>query len=209
MPIANDIKCAAPRLLRRIVQTALRGAAFSFALAHSSTAVGAVADVGATGFTVHETVEIAAPPDKVYAALATPAQWWSSTHTFSGSAANLTLDARAGGCWCETLPNGGSVQHLIVVFAAPGKTLRLRGALGPFQGMGVDGALTWSLKPDRHGNGVDARLRARRLQQSRLRRLRQGGRRRAGRADHAPQGFHRNRFARRGETPVRGEMSCR
>lgn len=154
MPIANDIKCAAPRLLRRIVQTALRGAAFSFALAHSSTAVGAVADVGATGFTVHETVEIAAPPDKVYAALATPAQWWSSTHTFSGSAANLTLDARAGGCWCETLPNGGSVQHLIVVFAAPGKTLRLRGALGPFQGMGVDGALTWSLKPDATGTAL-------------------------------------------------------
>jgi hypothetical protein len=29
---------------------------------------------------------------------------------------------------------------------APGKALRLRGALGPLQGMGADGALTWTVK---------------------------------------------------------------
>ena len=33
-----------------------------------------------------------------------------------------------------------------VVYVAPGNTLRLRGALGPFQGLGVEGAMTWSLK---------------------------------------------------------------
>src|SRR5262249_46273108 len=60
-------------------------------------------------------------------------------------AANMTLDAKAGGCFCEMLPNGGSVQHLEVVSAMPGKQLRMRGALGPFQGSGVDGAMTWAL----------------------------------------------------------------
>jgi uncharacterized protein YndB with AHSA1/START domain len=105
-----------------------------------------VVSVGANGFEIRETVHVAASPDKAYAALLTPARWWSSDHTFSQSAANLTLDARAGGCWCETLPNGGSVEHLRVVYAAPGKALRLRGALGPLQGLGVDGAMTWSLK---------------------------------------------------------------
>jgi len=66
-----------------------------------------VVAVGGNGFEVRETVRTAAP-DKVYGALLNPAHWWNSEHTFSGSAANLALDARAGGCWCETLPDGGA-----------------------------------------------------------------------------------------------------
>jgi Polyketide cyclase / dehydrase and lipid transport len=106
------------------------------------------------GFEVHETVHVAAAADKAYAALLTPARWWSSDHTFSHDAKNLTLDARAGGCWCETLPDGGSVQHLSVVWVAPGKVLRLRGALGPLQGMAVDGVLTWTVKAAASGSEI-------------------------------------------------------
>jgi uncharacterized protein YndB with AHSA1/START domain len=113
----------------------------------------AVTDSGPNGFSIEQTVHIAAPPDKVYDALIRPAAWWDSGHTFSGSAANLTLDARAAGCFCEKMPNGGSVEHAQVVVAAPGETLRLRGPLGPFQGQGVDGALTFSLKAG--GDGTD------------------------------------------------------
>jgi uncharacterized protein YndB with AHSA1/START domain len=112
-----------------------------------------VTSVASTGFEVRETVHVAAAPDKAYAALLLPARWWGSDHTFSRNADNLKLDARAGGCWCETLPDGGSAEHLRVVFAAPGKALRLRGALGPLQGMGVEGAMTWSLKAS--GTGTD------------------------------------------------------
>jgi len=111
-----------------------------------------VIETGANGFALQRTLHIAAPPERVYAALIQPSKWWNSEHTFSGSAANLTLDARAGGCFCETW-SGGSVQHLVVVYAEPGKMLRLRGALGPFQGQGVDGALTFTLKPA--GDGTD------------------------------------------------------
>src|SRR5271167_483871 len=113
-----------------------------------------VLSVGANGFEVRETVHVAAAPDKAYAALLLPARWWSSDHTFSRSAANLNLDAHAGGCWCESLPDGGSAEHLRVVYAAPGKVLRLRGALGPLQGMGVDGAMTWSLKGSANGTDI-------------------------------------------------------
>jgi uncharacterized protein YndB with AHSA1/START domain len=112
----------------------------------SFEAAAEVLSVAGNGFEVRETAHIAAQPDKVFAALLVPAHWWNSEHTFSGSAANLVLDARAGGCFCETLPGGGSVEHLIVVYVSPGKTLRLRGALGPFQGLAVDGAMTWSVK---------------------------------------------------------------
>jgi uncharacterized protein YndB with AHSA1/START domain len=112
-----------------------------------------VTDVATNGFTLKIEAHVAAAPDKVFAALIKPERWWASDHTFSGKAENLHLDAKVGGCWCETLPNGGSTMHMTVVFVSPGKTLRLRGPLGPFQGLGVDGALTFSLKPG--GDGTD------------------------------------------------------
>jgi uncharacterized protein YndB with AHSA1/START domain len=115
-----------------------------------------VTDSGPNGFSVSESAHIAAPNDKVYAALITPQHWWSGKHTFSGNAANLTFDAKAGGCWCEAMPDGGSVEHMTVVFVSPGKTLRLRGAMGPFQEMATTTVMTWSLKPS--GDGTDVTL---------------------------------------------------
>jgi len=129
---------------------------FAFLLTATVSALATVADVAPNGFTVLVTTHIAAPADKVFAALITPAHWWNSEHTFSGDAGNLVLDAKAGGCWCEQLPDGGSVLHLTVVYVAPGKVLRLRGALGPLQGSAVDGAMTWTLKAS--GDGTDLSL---------------------------------------------------
>jgi hypothetical protein len=40
------------------------------------------------------------------------------------------------------------------VYVSPGKALRLRGALGPFQGMAVDGVMTWSVKSVADGTDV-------------------------------------------------------
>jgi uncharacterized protein YndB with AHSA1/START domain len=130
------------------------GAALTAAVSIGRPAAAEVISAGQNGFEIRETVHVAAAPDKAYAALRQPARWWSSEHTFSGSAANLTLDARAGGCWCETLPDGGSVEHMRVVYVAPGKVLRLRGALGPLQGLGVEGAMTLSVKAAASGTDI-------------------------------------------------------
>ena len=130
------------------------GAALTVAVSIGRPAAAEVISAGQNGFEIRETVHVAAAPDKAYAALLQPARWWSSEHTFSGSAANLTLDARAGGCWCETLPDGGSVEHMRVVNIAPGKVLRLRGALGPLQGLGVEGAMTLSVKAAASGTDI-------------------------------------------------------
>jgi uncharacterized protein YndB with AHSA1/START domain len=137
----------------------LNGITFCAAVSVLATAAGGqaaaeVVSLAGNGFEVRETAHVAVSPDKVYAMLLQPARWWSSEHTFSGNAANLILDARAGGCWCETLPGGGSVEHLRVVYVSPGKTLRLRGALGPFQGLAVDGVMTWSVKSAAGGTDV-------------------------------------------------------
>lgn len=92
-----------------------------------------------------------ASPMQVWAALIDVARWWDPKHSWSGDAANLHLDARAGGCWCETLPDGGSAQHMVVVYSAPGRRLRLNGALGPLQDGNLTGNMTWTLEAAREG----------------------------------------------------------
>ena len=106
-----------------------------------------VVEKNANGFLIKHVVTVPVNAVKVYETIVDVGSWWESSHTFSGNARNLTITAKAGGCFCETLPSGGSVQHLAVVYAAPGKLLRMTGALGPMQGSGIAGALTFELKP--------------------------------------------------------------
>ncbi len=134
----------------------LAGAALASAVALPQFVHAGVNDAGAGGFSVTEKVHIAASPDKVYAALIAPARWWSPVHTFSKSAANLTLEARAGGCWCEKLDHGGSVQHMVVVAVMPDQSIVLRGPLGPLQALGADGALSIALAPASGGTDLIA-----------------------------------------------------
>jgi uncharacterized protein YndB with AHSA1/START domain len=115
------------------------------ATALSSEAGAEVVDAQPNGFEVKREAVLNAPADKVYAALSQPSRWWNKDHTWSGSAANLSLAPMAGGCFCEKLPNGGSVMHMTVVFAQPSQALRLSGALGPLQMTGATGALGWVL----------------------------------------------------------------
>lgn len=117
-----------------------------------------VADSGDHGFTCRTELTVAAPPARVYEALTAEIdRWWDPAHTWSGDSGNLFLEARAGGIFGENLPSGGTVQHLAVLYADPGKLLRLGGGLGPLQGMAVTGSLTIELEP-RAGGGTDLRL---------------------------------------------------
>ena len=105
-----------------------------------------VIDSTPNGFTTRAATEISAVPRAVYLALTTQVGgWWDPEHTWSGDPANMSIEARAGGCFCEKLSNGGSVQHMTVILAEPGKTLRMRGALGPLQEQAVVGTITWAL----------------------------------------------------------------
>src|SRR5204862_141479 len=67
-------------------------------------------------------------------------------HTYSGESRNLSIEARAGGCFCEKLANG-AVEHMHVVYLKANEALRMTGALGPLQASGVSGAMTWRLSP--------------------------------------------------------------
>ena len=64
----------------------------------------------------------------------------------------LTLEPRAGGCFCEALPDGGTVEHMRVIYADPDRQLRLSGALGPLQGEAL--AATLTIKLEKAGEGT-------------------------------------------------------
>src|SRR5262245_32756158 len=118
--------------------------------------LGEVVETTAAGFLVRETTTINAPPAKVYTTLTDRVGgWWDPAHTFSNDARNLSLDARPGGCFCERLPDGGGVQHMSVVYASPGKLLRLNGAIGPMQEAALAATMTWNLSQAGSGTTVE------------------------------------------------------
>ncbi len=156
--------------MRRGLQSLQVAAFIGASLALVQVCPAEVASSSGNGFEVRETVEIAASPARVYDRLVHPEAWWDAAHTVSGKAANLSLDAVASHCFCEELPDGGTVEHLLVVYADPGKRLVLRGALGPMQVMGVTGALSVVLAPKDDGTELDAHLCGRRLRAWRFRR---------------------------------------
>ena len=125
------------------------------ALLAASAAPAEVVESSDTGFTVKETVVVQADAAKAYAMVLAVGKWWDPAHTYSGDAANLSIDPRPQGCWCEKLPGGGGVRHMDVAFMMPGKLLRFAGGLGPLQGMGVQGSLTWTFKPAEKGTTVE------------------------------------------------------
>lgn len=115
------------------------------------------------GFVARVITEVAVSPAEAWKAMTTPSGWWQSQHTFSGEAANLTLDPMAGGCFCEKMPppkgapptqRVGSVQHMRVIYAEPNRALRLSGALGPLQSEAAAGTMTMTLKPTDRGTRI-------------------------------------------------------
>ena len=102
--------------------------------------------VSAGGFTVTFAMVVEGEPDRVWQAFTQLPRWWSPQHTWSGQAGNLSLDAQAGGCWCERWGSGdaaASVQHGTVLMVMPGRVLRVQGGFGPLQELPVAGVLTF------------------------------------------------------------------
>lgn len=119
------------------------------------------------GFVVRVTAEVAASPADAWKAFTTPSLWWNPQHTFSGEAANLSMDPSANGCFCEKLPvpkgapatqKPGSVMHMRVVYAEPYRALRLLGGLGPLQSEAVNGTMTVTFKPVDGSGGKTTRI---------------------------------------------------
>lgn len=113
-----------------------------------------VREVRENSFWIESVVTTTATPAEVYLGLGNVGAWWDPEHTWSGSASNMSLELKAGGCFCEKLADGGSLQHGRVIYAQPGAMVRLDSPLGPLQEMPVTGVLTFKLAPEGSGTKI-------------------------------------------------------
>ena len=125
----------------------------------ATPAAAAVEEATPAGFAVRSQVVVAATPAATWAMLGRIGEWWSKQHTYSGDAANLQLELKAGGCFCETLPAraagpAGGVEHGRVLTAMPYDMLVLDAPLGPLQTEATVGRLKWSLRAVAGGTEV-------------------------------------------------------
>lgn len=114
-----------------------------------------VLDAAPQGFSLANEVIVEAERADVWeAAIGGVGNWWSSAHTISGDAGNMSIDAVPQGCFCEALGDQGGVVHMSVTFVNKGVLLRLTGGLGPLGLMGVDGNMLWEFFDDASGTRV-------------------------------------------------------
>lgn len=111
------------------------------ALAAAAPASADVVASSPNGFHLRHSATLETGADAAYRRFTDIGAWWSDSHSYSGKAANMTMDAKAGGCFCEALPSGGSVEHMRVAFADPGKRIVLTGSLGPLLSLATVGAM--------------------------------------------------------------------
>jgi hypothetical protein len=107
-----------------------------------------VASSTESGFLVRGEAFAAATPKAAARAMSAIGAWWNPAHTFSGDSRRLTIDLRAGGCFCERWASGQSVEHgrVVMVMDIDGvRTIRIDGALGPLQELSATGTLTFRI----------------------------------------------------------------
>jgi hypothetical protein len=131
-------------------------------LALSNPAFAEVKSQSENGFSVVHITDVDAEPMDIWARLISPKDYWSKTHSWSGSVEGFYLEPKAGGCFCENMMDKdakgkpkvtGTVEHMRVIFSDPGKVLRMQGALGPLQAEAVLGTLTAVIAPAKSGSG--------------------------------------------------------
>ena len=126
------------------------------ALALTATAQATVTSQSPTGFTVAYEADLAVTPQAAYDAFLKVGSWWDMEHSYSGDGKNLGIDVKPGGCWCETLKDGGFVRHMTVEQAVPGARLVFSGGLGPMAYRGVTGAMVVAIEAK--GTGAHVKL---------------------------------------------------
>ena len=97
------------------------------------------------GFLIKIEREVAVTPQQVYAQFVSVSDWWISGHTYFGESKNLSIDAQAGGCFCE-IKGDKQVLHMTISYVDPGKEIRMIGGLGPLQMMGAHGGMSWKFE---------------------------------------------------------------
>jgi uncharacterized protein YndB with AHSA1/START domain len=105
------------------------------------------------GFIIRHEGVVKGSPAATWAALTDWGGWWPASHSYSGDAANLTLEVEPDGELEEVWP-GGQVLHGSVVAALPDRLLRMNAPFGPLQALPVNAVLEFTLAPVGTGTRV-------------------------------------------------------
>lgn len=125
-----------------------------------SPASATVVDSSPAGFTVENVEIVPGDPMRAWGALVNDVgRWWPADHTWWGDSSRLSIQPRAGGCFCE-VAGERQAWHMTVSFVEPGRLLRMTGGLGPLQGMGLHGALEWRFEAAENGTRITLFYRA-------------------------------------------------
>jgi len=126
----------------------------------ASPAGAEVVAAGDHGFEVQHSVNLVVPQAQAFAAFGQVGQWWDSQHTYSGDSKRMSLQMRAGGCFCEPLDGGGGIEHMRVTFIQPGERIVLTGSLGPLLYEATTGVMDVKVERIAGGSRVTMNYRA-------------------------------------------------
>jgi len=133
---------------------------FALALAWAGPSRAEVKDAAPNGFTIENSRVVPVDAKTAWNALVNDVgQWWPKDHTWWGDTTRLSIQPRAGGCFCE-IDGDRQAWHMTVTFVDPGTLLRMTGGLGPLQGMGLSGALEWRFEKVGEGTKITLWYRA-------------------------------------------------
>jgi hypothetical protein len=130
------------------------------ALLAAAPAAAAIVGASSHGFELRHSIDTPLPPAQALAAFGRIGAWWSKDHTYSGNAARLALQLRAGGCWCEQLDGGGGVEHMRVAYYQPGQRIVLTGGLGPLLYEATAGVMDVTVRKTPQGSRLTINYRA-------------------------------------------------
>lgn len=116
----------------------------------ASPAAAEVVQRSADSFTLRYELGAEIDPGDIPGSLSDVGRWWDSAHTYSGDAANLSIDMTPGGCWCEKLADGTDFEHARVV-SIDGTRLVFDAPFGPLKGRATRAVLVVTWPPASHG----------------------------------------------------------
>lgn len=138
----------------------MRSFLFAGLLLLPAPAAADVVSAGAHGFELANSVNLVIPVPQAYAAFGRIGSWWSDSHTYSGKAANMRLALQPSGCFCESVPDGGGVEHMRVAVVQPNERIVLTGSLGPLLYEAANGVMDVKFERIAGGTRVTMNYRA-------------------------------------------------
>ena len=109
-----------------------------------------VTSKGEAGFNLKITGVANVPPAVAYEQFLDIGECWLSSHTWYRDASNLSVEAKAGGCFCEK-SDGSEVLQMLVTFIKPNAEIKMVDGLGPLQMMDIHSGMSWSFEPAKNG----------------------------------------------------------